>query len=61
VRLLAAGEERSRATRRLLARYHPSQSGASVANPALQWCAAQPAFLHSTHAHICVCVPRRLS
>ena len=31
------GEERSRATRRLLAKYHPSQAGAVVQNPALQW------------------------
>ena len=31
------GEERSRATRRLLAKYHPSQAGAVLQNPALQW------------------------
>ena len=35
--LPADGDARGRATRRLLARFHPSQSAASVANPALQW------------------------
>ena len=33
----SGGEERARATRHLLAKYHPSQAGAAVQNPALQW------------------------
>ena len=33
----SSGEERARATRHLLAKYHPSQAGAVVQNPALQW------------------------
>ena len=37
IKALHAGEERARATRRLLAKYHPSQGGAVVQNPALQW------------------------
>ena len=37
IQAMATGEERARATRRLLAKYHPSQAGAVVQNPALQW------------------------
>jgi hypothetical protein len=37
IQAMASGDERARATRRLLAKYHPSQAGAVVQNPALQW------------------------
>ena len=37
IHAMTSGEERARATRRLLAKYHPSQAGAVVQNPALQW------------------------
>jgi hypothetical protein len=50
IRLLPAGEERARATRRLLSRYHPSHGNAAVSNPALQWCVRVVDGLPAAHS-----------